>query len=81
MALKRYKNNPFVDDSSKEDEDFVYVALELALPRRFCVFHKNNNPFIKYRGFEFLNRFCFSKSAVKFIIQLIQDDIKSAMTR
>ncbi len=71
MASGRYENNLFTDDSPEEDKDFVYAAFELAFPWQFSVFHKCNNQFIKYGDFEFLNRFCFSKTTVKFIIQLI----------
>lgn len=69
------------NDTDDEDEDFVHVLFDVVFPRRLRIFHVRNDPFMKYRDQEFLNRFRFTKKTVQFIIRLIENDIKSQSTR
>lgn len=68
-----YNDNSFEDDTDFEDEEFDH----LAFPRQQRIFRPRIDHFNWWRDDEFFNRFRLSKNTVRFIVDLIGDQISS----
>lgn len=70
-------DNYFEDDTDFEDEEFDHLAEMIAFPRQQRIFRPRTDHFNWWRDDEFFNRFRLSKNTVRFIVDLIGDQIRS----
>lgn len=73
--------NDYFNDSDDDDDDFEELVVHLAFPVNTRIIRKRSDHFHRWSAQEFFDRFRLSKEVVKFVLDLIEEQIRSPTNR